>query len=175
MLFWFLHVCVCAYVRVCARYPLMKRITHWPQAYLGLVFNWGCMLGYSAVHGNCSWDVVAPLYCAGWSWTMIYDTIYAHQDRADDIIAGVKSTAVLLGENTKPWLAGFAALMGGSLAAVGVNGELGLGYQVCATAAMAGMAHQIYSVDLKDEASCFAAFKSNKWAGFVVLAGLLAS
>jgi len=72
----------------------MKRITHWPQAYLGLVFNWGCMLGYSAVHGDCSWDVVAPLYCAGWSWTMIYDTIYAHQDRADDIIAGVKSTAV---------------------------------------------------------------------------------
>ena len=75
--------------------------------------------------------MVLPLYLAGWSWTMIYDTIYAHQDREDDIVVGVKSTAVLFGDNTKPWLAGFATLMGGGLAAVGYNGDLGLGYSLC--------------------------------------------
>ena len=82
---------------------------------------------------------------------------------------------MLFGENTKPWLAGFATVMGSSLVAVGVNGELGVPYQVCASAAMAGVAYQIYAVDLKDEASCFAAFKSNKWVGFAVLAALLAA
>lgn len=101
-----------------ATYPLMKRITHWPQAYLGLVFNWGCMLGYSAIHGSCDWDLVLPLYVSGWAWTMIYDTIYAHQDRDDDIVVGVKSTAVLFGDNTKPWLVSVGVLLTSAVSAV---------------------------------------------------------
>jgi 4-hydroxybenzoate polyprenyltransferase len=73
-------------------YPLAKRVTSWPQAVLGLVFNWGALLGWAAVRGECDWSVVLPLYAAGWGWTMVYDTVYAHQDRADDIVVGIKST-----------------------------------------------------------------------------------
>lgn len=63
-------------------YPLMKRVTYWPQAFLGLTINWGAMLGYAAVQGHCDWPLVLPLYAAGITWTLVYDTIYAHQVRA---------------------------------------------------------------------------------------------
>jgi 4-hydroxybenzoate polyprenyltransferase len=106
---------------------------------------------------------------------MIYDTIYAHQDRSDDLVAGVKSTAVLFGEQTKPWLVGFGTVMAGSLAAVGVNGDLGLGYEIGAAATMTYIGWQIYSVDLKDGQSCFNAFSATKWGGLMMLGGLLAS
>ena len=62
-------------------YPVCKRCTYWPQAVLGLAFNWGALLGWSAVRGECNWSVCLPLFVAGWSWTMIYDTIYAHQGK----------------------------------------------------------------------------------------------
>ena len=64
----------------------MKRITYWPQLVLGLTFNWGALLGWSAVHGSCNWSVCLPLYIAGVSWTLMYDTIYAHQDKYDDVL-----------------------------------------------------------------------------------------
>lgn len=79
-----------------------------PQAFLGLTFNWGALLGYAAVQGSCNWPIVVPLYLGGVCWTLVYDTIYAHQDKVDDISAGVKSTALLFGENTRPWLTSFA-------------------------------------------------------------------
>ncbi len=79
-----------------------------PQAYLGATFNWGALLGYAAVQGSCNWPVVLPLYLGGICWTLVYDTIYAHQDKIDDVMAGVKSTALLFGEQTRPWLSGFA-------------------------------------------------------------------
>ncbi|RXG62123.1 4-hydroxybenzoate polyprenyltransferase, mitochondrial [Armadillidium vulgare] len=75
-------------------YPLMKRFTYWPQLMLGFTFNWGALLGWSAVQGSCDWSVVLPLYIAGISWTLIYDTIYAHQDKKDDALIGIKSTAL---------------------------------------------------------------------------------
>lgn len=80
-----------------------------PQAFLGVTFNWGALLGYAAVQGSCDWPIVLPLYCGGVCWTLVYDTIYAHQDKLDDVKAGVKSTALLFGEQTRPWLSGFAA------------------------------------------------------------------
>lgn len=80
-----------------------------PQAFLGLTFNWGALLGYAAVQGSCNWPVVLPLYLGGVCWTLVYDTIYAHQDKADDVNAGVKSTALLFAANTQPWLTGFTA------------------------------------------------------------------
>ena len=75
-------------------YPVMKRFTYWPQLVLGLAFNWGALLGWSAVNGACNWSVCLPRYVAGISWTIIYDTIYDHQDKFDDIVLGIKSTAL---------------------------------------------------------------------------------
>ena len=90
-------------------YPLMKRVTYWPQLVLGFAFNWGAMLGWSAVAGAVDWSVVLPLYAGSIFWTLVYDTIYAHQDKTDDVHAGVKSTALLFGEKTKPVLSAFSA------------------------------------------------------------------
>ena len=85
---------------IVAIYPFMKRITNWPQLVLGLAFNWGVLVGWSAVHGSLSWPPVL-VYLGGIFWTLAYDTIYAHQDREDDVLIGVKSTAVHFGDNTK--------------------------------------------------------------------------
>nr|XP_033819800.1 4-hydroxybenzoate polyprenyltransferase, mitochondrial isoform X2 [Geotrypetes seraphini] len=104
-------------------YPLMKRITYWPQFVLGLTFNWGALLGWSAIKGSCDWSVCLPLYFSGVMWTLIYDTIYAHQDKSDDAIVGVKSTALRLNEQTKPWLSGFSASMLSGLVMTGLNCE----------------------------------------------------
>ncbi len=90
-------------------YPFMKRVTYWPQLVLGFAFNWGAMLGWSAVAGAVNWGVVLPLYAGSICWTLVYDTIYAHQDKTDDVHAGVKSTALLFGEKTKPVLSAFSA------------------------------------------------------------------
>nr|XP_020657422.1 4-hydroxybenzoate polyprenyltransferase, mitochondrial isoform X2 [Pogona vitticeps] len=102
-------------------YPLMKRITYWPQLFLGLAFNWGALLGWSAVQGSCNWSVCLPLYFSGVLWTLIYDTIYAHQDRRDDLAIGVKSTALKFNENTKLWLSGFSTMMLLGLTVTGIN------------------------------------------------------
>ena len=96
-------------------------LTLQPQAYLGLTFNWGALLGYAAVQGACDWPVVLPLYAGGVCWTLVYDTIYAHQDKLDDVRAGVKSTALLFGQHTRPWLSGFAAAATGLWATSGAG------------------------------------------------------
>ena len=92
-----------------------------PQAFLGLTFNWGVLLGYAAVQGSLNWPIVLPLYAHGICWTLVYDTIYAHQDKDDDIVVGIKSTALLFGGNTKTWLSGFAASSIGFLGLTGKN------------------------------------------------------
>ncbi|CEH15566.1 4-hydroxybenzoate polyprenyl transferase [Ceraceosorus bombacis] len=88
-------------------YPLMKRITHWPQLVLGLAFNWGSLLGYAALGGHLHLAIVLPLYAGTVCWTILYDTIYAHQDAKDDLATGIKSTALLFGDKTKPILSLF--------------------------------------------------------------------
>ncbi|KAG6817197.1 Para-hydroxybenzoate--polyprenyltransferase, mitochondrial precursor (PHB:polyprenyltransferase) [Tephrocybe sp. NHM501043] len=82
-------------------YPFMKRITYWPQAVLGLAFNWGALLGWSAVAGSVNWGVCLPLYAGGVCWTLVYDSIYAHQDKLDDVHAGIRSTALLFGNHSR--------------------------------------------------------------------------
>ena len=103
-------------------YPFMKRFTYWPQAWLGLTFNWGALMGWAAVTGGLAWPPVL-LYAAGLCWTLGYDTIYAHQDKEDDALIGVKSTALKLGARTRPWLAGFYGATVALLAAAGLRGR----------------------------------------------------
>ncbi|XP_034227927.1 4-hydroxybenzoate polyprenyltransferase, mitochondrial-like isoform X1 [Prunus dulcis] len=106
-------------------YPLMKRLTFWPQAYLGLTFNWGALLGWAAVKGSIDPAIVLPLYLSGVCWTLVYDTIYAHQDKEDDLKVGVKSTALRFGDSTKEWITGFGIMCISSLALSGYNVEIG--------------------------------------------------
>jgi len=124
-------------------YPLMKRITNWPQFVLGMTFNWGALLGYSATTGSVFWPACLPLYAAGVCWTIIYDTIYAHQDRVDDVIVGVKSTALHFGKDTKKWLTGFAGLMTSSLLTTGLVCDLPWPYYASISVIAAHIGHQV--------------------------------
>lgn len=101
-------------------YPVMKRITYWPQLVLGMTFNWGALLGWCATQGSVDWSACLPLYLSGICWTIVYDTIYAHQDKKDDLAIGIKSTALRFGDNTKPWLSGFATTMVSGLVTTGI-------------------------------------------------------
>jgi len=154
-------------------YPFMKRITHWPQFVLGLTFNWGTLLGYSAVVGYCDWAIVLPLYVAGVSWTLVYDTIYAHQDKHDDILIGIKSTALHFGEKTKSWLTFFSSTTIGGLVLSGIMASQSWPYFACVALGSVHLAWQIKSVNLDDKADCMAKFVSNKWFGGVIFAGTL--
>ena len=90
-------------------YPYMKRITWWPQAFLGVTFNFGVLIGFAALTVTLSWACVL-MYVGAFFWTLGYDTIYAHQDREDDMMVGIKSTALLFGDRSKKWVGIFYAL-----------------------------------------------------------------
>eukprot|EP00850_Spirogloea_muscicola_P003529 SM000014S00317 [mRNA] locus=s14:636460:639298:- [translate_table: standard] len=152
-------------------YPLMKRVTYWPQAVLGLTFNWGALLGWAAVHGSLHLPTVAPLYLGAVSWTLVYDTIYAHQDKDDDVKVGVKSTALRFGDATPSWLAAFSC---STLLGLGLAGHAaGLGWPYYAALAAAGghLAWQVGTVDTDNRADCHAKFLSNKWLGAIDFTG----
>lgn len=156
-----------------AVYPFMKRITYWPQAVLGLTFNWGALMGWAAVHGHLGWPAVV-LYAGCVFWTLGYDTVYAHQDKTDDAIVGVKSTALKLGRATRAWLAVFYGLFVAALVAAGILAGLGVAFHVGVAAASAHLAWQVARVDIDDPANCLAVFKSNIGFGWIVFAGLIA-
>lgn len=154
-------------------YPFMKRVTYWPQAFLGLTFNWGALLGWAAMTDGLALAPLA-LYAGGIAWTLHYDTIYAHQDKDDDALIGVKSTALKFGRATRPWLALFAvlALIGFGVALwLGGAGWIGL---VGLLAVAAHLAWQTLAVDIDDPADCLAKFRSNRWVGWLLLAGIVA-
>ncbi|XP_078446074.1 polyprenyltransferase 1 isoform X2 [Wolffia australiana] len=154
-------------------YPLMKRFTFWPQAFLGLTFNWGALLGWVAIKGTLDPAIVLPLYTAGVFWTLVYDTIYAHQDKEDDLKVGVKSTALRFGDLTKNWITGFGAACITSLALSGYNADLEWPYYVFLAFATGQLGWQIWTVDLSDRADCNRKFVSNKWFGALVFSGTL--
>ncbi|XP_066323026.1 4-hydroxybenzoate polyprenyltransferase, mitochondrial-like isoform X1 [Miscanthus floridulus] len=154
-------------------YPLMKRFTFWPQAYLGLTFNWGALLGWAAIKESLDPAIILPLYTAGICWTLVYDTIYAHQDKEDDLKVGVKSTALRFGDLTKYWISGFGAACIGSLALSGHNADLGWPYYPFLVAAAAQLAWQVSTVDLSSRSDCNMKFVSNKWFGALVFSGIL--
>lgn len=154
-------------------YPLMKRFTFWPQFVLGLAFNWGALLGCSVVNGSVIWPACLPLYCAGICWTIIYDTIYAHQDRVDDVIVGIKSTAIRFGEYTKPWLSGFSAAMMANLSIVGLVCDQTWPYYASLGIIGAHLSHQIFALDIHNPGDCAKKFFSNHQVGLILFLGIL--
>jgi 4-hydroxybenzoate polyprenyltransferase len=154
-------------------YPLMKRITYWPQAWLGLTFNWGALMGWAAVRDGLGWPAVV-LYSAGFFWTLGYDTIYAHQDKDDDVLIGVKSSALALGERTRPYLFGFYGL---TIVLMGLAGAMaGLSWLFYAGLFAAGLQllWQASDVEIDDGADCLRKFKSNRLFGWLVLLAVVA-
>jgi 4-hydroxybenzoate polyprenyltransferase len=169
---WYTVVLGAASLLIVAVYPFMKRITHWPQFVLGLAFNWGALVGWTATHGSLSLPAIM-LYAGGIFWTLAYDTIYAHQDKEDDALIGVKSTALLFGANSKPWLlAFFGAATLSFAAALWMVGAGFISYLGLAAAALHA-AWQLQSFDHSHSALCLKLFKSNRTFGLLFLTGLL--
>lgn len=157
---------------IVAVYPFAKRFTDWPQLFLGLAFSWGGLMGWAGMFGSLSWAAIW-LYLGAVAWTIGYDTIYAHQDKEDDALVGVRSTARLFGENTKAWLIGLYGvtlvllLVAYAVAGVGLLAYLGL-----AVAAVM-FAWQILVLDIDNADQCLSLFKSNSRVGAVIFLGLL--
>jgi 4-hydroxybenzoate polyprenyltransferase len=154
-------------------YPLMKRITWWPQLWLGFNFNWGALLGWAAVTGGLAPAPLA-LYLAGIFWTLGYDTIYAHQDKVDDALIGVKSSARRLGAATRPWLWAFYGIAWLLLALAGALASLGPGFYLGLLAVGGHFAWQIRGLDIDDPTSCLRRFRSNRDAGALIALAVLA-
>lgn len=148
-------------------YPLMKRMTWWPQFFLGITFNFGALIGWAAVTGVISLPALL-IYIGGILWTLGYDTIYAHQDKDDDALIGVKSTARKFGAASKRWVAGFYAgafvlmALGFLIGGVGMSGVLLL-------AAATHLVWQVKAWDMNDPASSLKLFKSNRDFGLILL------
>jgi 4-hydroxybenzoate polyprenyltransferase len=154
-------------------YPFMKRITWWPQLFLGLNFNWGALLGWTAVVGSLAPPPVL-LYLGGVFWTLGYDTIYAHQDKEDDARIGVKSSALALGPSTRPFLFLAYPIAAALWAAAGAAAGLGLPFYLALAAAALQLLWQASRVDTGDPADCLAKFRSNRLVGWLLFAGLVA-
>ncbi|RMH47001.1 MAG: 4-hydroxybenzoate octaprenyltransferase, partial [Alphaproteobacteria bacterium] len=162
-----------ASVLLVAIYPFAKRFTWWPQVFLGLAFNWGALLAWAAHAGNLT-SAPLLLYAAGIAWTLFYDTIYAHQDKEDDALIGVRSTARLFGNATPQWLLAFlvlsVVLMGAAVIAallpgasplrlvIGLAGAWGFGWH---------LAWQLRRLDIDDASVCLRLFRSNRDAGLI--------
>lgn len=153
-------------------YPLMKRVTYWPQLFLGLTLNWGALLGWCSIYGTIDYHCL-PLYFAGICWTLIYDTIYAHQDKVDDIMQGTKSTAIRFGEYTKPWLAGFSATMMLNLLSVGILCNQTLPYYISLGVIGAYSSHQIYTLDIHNPVDCAKKWRANHQIGMILFFGIV--
>src|SRR5438477_9924629 len=148
-------------------YPFMKRITYWPQVFLGLNFNWGALIGWTAVTGALAWPPLL-LYLGGVFWTIGYDTIYAHQDKEDDVRIGVKSSAIALGSRTRPWLFAFCAAALSLWAAAGLTAGLGIMFWAGLAAAALQLAWQAARVETDDPADCLGKFRSNRAVGWLI-------
>jgi 4-hydroxybenzoate polyprenyltransferase len=154
-------------------YPFMKRITYWPQLFLGLNFNWGALLGWAAVADGLAGPAVL-LYAGGIFWTLGYDTIYAHQDKEDDARIGVKSSALALGERTRPFLFAFYAAAVALWGTAGHVAGLGALFWVGLAGAALQLGWQAVQVDMDEPGDCLAKFRSNRLVGWLLLAGIVA-
>jgi 4-hydroxybenzoate polyprenyltransferase len=157
---------------IVALYPFVKRFSHWPQAVLGLAFNWGALMGWPAVLGRLDWPAVV-LYAGAVCWTIGYDTIYAHQDREDDGLLGLKSTALRFGRATKPWLTLLYAIAWLAITAAGIMAGAGTTFLLGMIVAGPQLAWQVVTLDIDDAENCLARFRSNRDFGALVLAAIL--
>ncbi|MBB4267944.1 4-hydroxybenzoate octaprenyltransferase [Roseospira visakhapatnamensis] len=154
-------------------YPFMKRVTYWPQAWLGLTFTYGALVGWAAVRGDLDWAPLA-LYAGGLFWTLHYDTIYAHQDKEDDLIVGVKSSALALGRRTRPALLLFVTAFMGLTALAGLLAEVHWVFFPMLALPAGHLFWQVLTVDIDDGADCLAKFKSNRMTGWLLFAAIIA-
>lgn len=153
-------------------YPYMKRVTYWPQVFLGLAINWGALLGWAAVRGDLG---LAPLvlYVGGIFWTLGWDTIYGHQDKEDDARLGLKSGALRFGDATPRWVAFFYAI---ALVLIGVSGwlaDLSLYFYPALAVASLHLVWQVATLDMNIPKNCLARFSSNRDFGFLVFTSVL--
>jgi 4-hydroxybenzoate polyprenyltransferase len=161
-----------ASLAVVAVYPFMKRITYWPQIMLGLAFSWGALMGWPATFARLDLPAFL-LYAGAICWVIGYDTIYAHQDREDDALIGIKSTALLFRERTKPVLAVFYALAVALIALAGWRAGAGIVFSLGLLAFAAHLSWQIRRLDIDDPLNCLAVFKSNRDAGLILFAAFV--
>ncbi len=170
---WFTVALGSASLLLIAVYPFSKRFTFWPQAVLGLTFKWGALVGWAAVTGALALPAVV-LYAASVLWTIGYDTVYAHQDKEDDALLGLKSTALRFGAATPRWLAGFytgAVILWG---AAGLLAGAGAAFLLALALIAVQFTWQVRTLDINDAGNCLVRFKSNRLVGWLLLFGLAA-
>ncbi|KAG1742249.1 4-hydroxybenzoate polyprenyl transferase [Suillus paluster] len=155
-------------------YPAMKRVTDWPQAVLALCFNWGALLGASAVAGAVDWHVYVPLYIGGACWTIEYDTAYARQDRDEDIQNGLHSTTIVFGDRLRPVLVVFSLVACSLVAYAGILNGHGFPFFIGVALGALHLVRLLASIDFDDKESCNASLLNNVWFGFLVWAGAMA-
>jgi len=155
-----------------AAYPFMKRITWWPQAWLGLTFNWGALLAFAAQTGTLdAADFI--LYAGLFFWTLGYDTIYAHQDKDDDALIGVKSTARLLGSHSREWILGFYTVAFTLILTAGFAEHEGWPFVLLMLLAGGHMLWQVHTLDIADSQRCLKLFRANRETGALIAAALV--
>jgi 4-hydroxybenzoate polyprenyltransferase len=161
-----------AVLPIVAVYPFVKRFSYWPQAVLGLAFSWGALMGYAAVAGRLDWPAVV-LYGGAVFWTIGYDTIYAHQDREDDDLVGLKSTALKFGRATRAWLALLYTVAWVGITFAGVLAEVGTVFLLGMLLAGAHLIWQVATLDIDNAENCLERFRSNRDFGLIVFAAML--
>ncbi len=155
-----------------AIYPFMKRITYWPQLWLGLTFNWGALMGWAAMTDDIAPAAIA-LYVGGVFWTLGYDTIYAHQDTEDDAMIGVKSSALALGDKTQIFVAIFYAIFLICLIGAGMLANVSNFYYIGLAFAAMHLMWQVRIVDIHDGQVCLKVFRSNIHFGWIILIAII--
>ncbi|KAG1738473.1 4-hydroxybenzoate polyprenyl transferase [Suillus lakei] len=156
-----------------ALYPTMKRVIDWPQAVLGMCFSWGSFLGTASVAGTVDWHIYIPLYMGGICWTIVYDTCYARQDRDEDIINGVHSTAVIFGDQIRPILFMFSFVACSLVSYAGVLNGHGVPFFIGVAVGAVHFVRLFARIDFEDKDSCDAYLINNTWFGFWIWAGAM--
>ena len=161
---WFLGILVLLLV---FSYPAFKRFTYWPQFILGLTFNWGALMGWVSITGEIDIPSVL-LYLTGIFWTLGYDTIYAHQDKEDDALIGVKSSALALKNSTKPFIYTVYIITMSGIFLIGWISEFSIPFYSVCLIAFCQLIWQIRALDLDSPNDCLKKFKSNRFFGFLI-------
>lgn len=154
-------------------YPAFKRFTYWPQFILGLTFNWGALMGWAAITEQIN-STCLILYAVGIFWTLGYDTIYAHQDKEDDALIGIKSSALALRDKTKLFLCVFYGIAVLVILSIGWNNQFTLWFYSLSFLALCQLIWQIIKLDINDPHDCLIKFKSNRLFGFLITIAIFA-